>query len=94
MKELPESGIIEPSRSKWSSPIVVGKEKKRGNIRLCIDYCRLNSVTSVDLMSRTDELIDHLGKVYHYSRFIKRIWKVPMKKEDRTKTTPLINTPN
>ena len=39
-------------------------KKKDGNIRLCVDYHHLNSVTAVDAypMPRADELIDQLGK--------------------------------
>lgn len=95
LKEMEESGIIEPSQSEWSSPIVVVK-KKDGNIRLCIDFRRLNSVTPVDAyrMPRTDELVDKIGK----AKFIttldlsKGYWQVPMKKEDRAKTA--FTTPN
>ena len=48
LREMEESGIIEPSNSEWSSPI-----------RLCVDYRRLNSVTPADPypIPRTDELI-------------------------------------
>ena len=64
---MEESGIIEPSASEWSSPIVMVK-KKDGSLRMCIDYRRLNAVTEVEAypMPRVDELIDRLGK----ARFI------------------------
>ena len=50
----------EASGSEWAAPIVVVK-KKDGNIRLCVDYRRLNSVDAYP-MPRADELIDQLGK--------------------------------
>lgn len=37
-------GIIEPSDSEWSSPIVVAK-RPDGSLRMCQDFRRLNSVT-------------------------------------------------
>ena len=37
-------GLIEPSFSPYSSPIVMDK-KKDGNFRFCIDFHRLNAIT-------------------------------------------------
>lgn len=42
--KLLRKGIIEPSDSPWSSPLVVVK-KKDGSNRLCVDFRKLNSVT-------------------------------------------------
>ena len=63
LKEMLDSGIIEPSASQWSAPIVLVK-KKDGSLWLCVDYCRLNSVSQIDAysMPRVDELLDRLGK--------------------------------
>lgn len=47
LKDLLEAGIIHESESSFSSPIVVVR-KKNGNIRLCIDYRRLNMQTVKD----------------------------------------------
>ena len=59
LKEMEQDGIIEPSVSEWTSPIMVVR-KKDGNIRLCVDYRQPNAVTFMDAypLLRTDELLD------------------------------------
>ena len=47
--EMVENGITEPSRSEWSAPIVLIK-KKDCTLCLCVDYCRLNSVSKSDAL--------------------------------------------
>ncbi len=42
-----DAGIIVPSDSPWTSPIIPVK-KKDGNIRVCVDYRKLNMVTEED----------------------------------------------
>ena len=85
LDEMLEHGVIEPSKSGWSFPVVL-VPKKGGNVRLCVDYHRLNSATKVDNypMPRIEDLIDRLGK----ARFISTIdltkgyWQVPVAKRD------------
>ena len=95
LKEMTVAGVIEPSQSEWSSPIVVVKKKDR-NIQLFIDYHRLNSTTPFDAypMPRTDELIDRLGGAKYITTLdlAKGYWQVPMKEEDKAKTA--FTTPN
>ncbi|KAI2665215.1 Retrovirus-related Pol polyprotein from transposon 17.6 [Labeo rohita] len=56
-------GVIEPSRSPWSSPIVM-VPKPDGTLRFCNDFRRLNEVSEFDgyPMPRVDELLDHKAK--------------------------------
>ena len=89
LQEMERSGIIEPTCSEWASPIVV-VPKRNGELRLCVDYRRLNSVSQVDsyLMPRIDELIDRVGK----ANFITTLdlttgyWQIPMADKDKCKT--------
>jgi len=45
--EMECSGIIEPSRNPWSSPIVIAK-KKDGRPRFCIDFRKVNEALEKD----------------------------------------------
>ena len=86
IKEMLVAGVIEPSSSEWASPIVlVGK--KDGTLRLCIDYCRLNSGSLTDAypISRIDDLIYQLGKARYISTLdlTRGYWQVPMAKASR-----------
>jgi hypothetical protein len=84
-----DCGIIEPSRSEWSFPVVL-VPKKDGSIRLCVDYRKLNTVSKSDSypMPRVDELIDRLGGTEYISTIdlTKGYWQVPMAKCSRDKT--------
>ncbi|GFU64074.1 transposon Ty3-I Gag-Pol polyprotein [Trichonephila clavipes] len=43
VQKMLDEGIVQPSESPWSSPIVL--VKKNGSWRFCVDYRKLNSVT-------------------------------------------------
>jgi len=89
LQDMLQQGIIEPSSSEWSAPIVLVK-KKDGSLRLCVDYRRLNGVSKMDAypMPRIDELIDRLGKSCFISTMdlTRGYWQVPVSKESRPKT--------
>lgn len=95
LKEMEESGVIEPSHSKWASPIVVAK-KKDGSLRLCVDFRKLNAETPLDAypMPRTDELLDKLGGAEYITTLdlARGYWQVPLAERDRAKTAFI--TPN
>ena len=89
IEQVLDHGIIEPSVSEWSAPMVIVK-KKDGSIRLCVDYRQLNAVSEGDAypMPRIDDLIDRLGKANYISTLdlTRGYWQVPVAKESQPKT--------
>ena len=59
---MQQNGVIQPSSSPWSSPVVMVR-KKDGSHRFCVDYRGLNAVTRVDTfpLPRIDDLLDQPG---------------------------------
>ena len=60
--ELVAKGLVEPTTTAWSSPVVLVKKKDR-SWRLCVDYRRLNAVTRKDAypLPRVDDSLDALA---------------------------------
>lgn len=82
-------GIIEPSNSAWSSPVVL-ITKKDGTPRFCIDYRKVNDATVKDAypIPRVGDCIDALsGSKYFGSLDLNSgFWQVGMSPEDKEKT--------
>ena len=63
IQSLIRYGILVPSKSPWSFPMVPVRKKETNTIRLCIDYRRLNKVTKADpyQMPMGQELLDNVA---------------------------------
>lgn len=89
VEDLLKSDIIQPSESPWNAPIVI-VAKKNGDIRMCVDYRRLNSVTKrpVYPIPATQQLLDCLSGAQYFSTLdlSQGYHQIPMAKEDMEKT--------
>ena len=61
VKDLLARGLIQPSHSAYSSPVIFVR-KKSGELRMCVDYRALNQKTVKDKypLPRIDDLLDRL----------------------------------
>ena len=90
IRDMANRGIIKPSKSPWSSPVVLAG-KKDGSTRFCVDFRKLNAVTRKDPMyplPRIDETLDTLGGAFYFTTLdlASGYWQVPLKEEDIPKT--------
>ncbi|MEW8486667.1 MAG: reverse transcriptase family protein, partial [Candidatus Thiodiazotropha sp.] len=82
--------VIQPSSSPWASGIVM-VQKKDGTKRFCVDYRKLNGVTTKDAdpLPRIDDSLDQLAGANWFSclDLNSGYWQVEVANEDREKTT-------
>ena len=95
LNEMMEIGAIRPSKSPFSSNVVIVR-KKDGSIRFCIDYRKLNQRTIKDAQAipRVDDTLHLLaGSKYFSTLDLKSgYWQVELKEKDKAKTAFQVGT--
>ena len=90
VKDMLEQDVIENSSSPWASNVVIVK-KKDGTLRFCIDYRKLNDVTTKDSypLPKISDCLDALSEGRYFSAFDLRsgYFQVMMDEKDKEKTS-------
>ena len=89
VEKLVELGIVVPSTSPWASP-VVPVPKADGTVRVCVDYRKLNEVTTADpyYMTTMEEILERVGesKVMSKLDLAKGFYQVVVEPQSQEKT--------
>lgn len=89
INELLQINHISHSNSNWASPIILVK-KKNGDLRLCVDYRKLNHVTVKDCypLPHIDTILDQFcgSAIFSVMDLANGYWQVPIHEDDKHKT--------
>ena len=89
VKEMEARGIIEKSHSPWASPVVLVK-KPDGTWRFCVDYRKLNAVTTRDVYPPPliESALTRLqgSTVFTSLDLESGFWQMPLREVDRPKS--------
>ncbi|XP_073447361.1 uncharacterized protein [Aquarana catesbeiana] len=88
-EEIMQLGVIQGARTVWA-PLVVLVPKKDQTTRFCVDYRKLNAITTADAysMPRIDELLDRLAAAHYITitDLSRGYWQIPLAPEAREKS--------
>ena len=89
INELEQHNLIRKSSSPWASPVVLVQVPGK-DLRLCIDYRKLNNVTKADAypIPRIDDVFDVINGAKYFSTLdiASMYWQIPVRKQDQEKT--------
>jgi hypothetical protein len=88
LDDMKRKGVIEESVGPWSSPVVLVR-KKKGELRFCVDYRKLNDVTKKDCfrLPWIEDTLDTLaGAMWFLTLDLKSgYWQVALRTDDKEK---------
>ncbi len=88
VQDILDTGTIETSKRSWASSIVL-VEKKDRTLRLCIDYCRLNAATKIEVfpLPQIDDSLDMLSKSKYFTTLDldSGFWQIPIERSSQEK---------
>lgn len=89
VKKMMDQGVITPSVSPWASPVTL-VPKPDGSTRFCVDYRKVNNVTTKDAhpLPHIQDIFDTLGGATIFSTLDLKsgYWQIPVAPRDRAKT--------
>ncbi|GFX51187.1 hypothetical protein TNCV_2735381 [Trichonephila clavipes] len=89
VEKMLDRGIMQPSKSPWSSPDILVR-KKDNTWSFCVDYRRLNRITKKDVypLPRIDDSLDSLqeSKLFSSMDLSSGYWQIETGEADREKT--------
>ena len=89
VEKMLQEGVIQPSNSPWSAPIVMTK-RKNGEYRFCIDFRRLNKLSKKDAypLPQVNATLDTLKGAKYITTIDLRngYWQVALTEESRPLT--------
>ena len=95
VSKMLKEGVIQPSFSPWSAPVVLTSKKTPGEFRFCVDYRRLNALTKRDVypLPSLDDVFNKLAGSQFFSSLDLRngFHQIPVAPVDRPKTGFLAN---
>ncbi len=88
-QKMLKDNVVVPSNSPWASPVVLIK-KKDGEWRFCVDYRRLNAITTKDVypLPRIEDALSRLEGSRYFTILDMQAgyWQVGVDEQDREKT--------
>lgn len=89
LDKMLELGVVIPSKSPWSSPIIL-IDKPDGSKRFCVDFRKVNAVTKRDAypLPKVTTILDRLRDAQYLSTLDVKsaYWQIPLSKDSQEKT--------